>query len=59
MDGNGRLGRLLMNAMLASGGHPWCVVPAGRRSEYMAALETASAAGDLKPFAGFMATLIS
>ena len=59
MDGNGRLGRFLMNAMLASGGHPWCVVPTGRRSEYMAALETASVAGNLKPFAQFMEALIS
>ena len=25
MDGNGRLGRFIMNAMLASGGYPWTV----------------------------------
>ena len=59
MDGNGRLGRFLMNAMLASGGYPWCVVPMGRRNEYMAALETASAAGDIAPFARFLGTLVS
>jgi len=27
MDGNGRMGRFLMNLMLASGGYPWTVVP--------------------------------
>ena len=59
MDGNGRLGRFLMNAMLASGGYPWCVVPTGRRNEYMAALETASVSGDITPFARFMGTLIA
>jgi len=26
MDGNGRIGRFLMNAMLASGGYPWAVI---------------------------------
>ncbi len=41
-DGNGRMGRFLMNAMLASGGYPWTVVPFDKRYEYMAALEEAS-----------------
>lgn len=27
MDGNGRMGRYLMNVMLASGGYPWTVIP--------------------------------
>ena len=26
MDGNGRIGRFLMNVMLASGGYPWTVI---------------------------------
>ena len=59
MDGNGRLGRFLMNAMLASGGHSWCVVHTGRRHDYMTALETASVAGDIRPFARFVGALIS
>jgi len=54
-DGNGRLGRLLMNAMLASGGYPWTVVRVKRRDTYLAALESASVGGDIKPFARFIA----
>lgn len=31
MDGNGRMGRFLMNVMLAARGYPWTVVPLQRR----------------------------
>lgn len=31
MDGNGRMGRVLMNVMLAAGGYPWTVIPLQRR----------------------------
>jgi hypothetical protein len=34
MDGNGRMGRFLMNTMMASGGYPWTVIPVGERSAY-------------------------
>lgn len=51
MDGNGRLGRFLMNAMLSSGGWPWTVVPVTAKRDYMAALESASTGQDIKPFA--------
>jgi hypothetical protein len=47
-DGNGRMGRFLMNVMLASGGYPWTVIPVDRRSDYMAALENASVEGDIR-----------
>jgi len=57
MDGNGRMGRFLMNLMLASGGYPWTIVPLERRADYMAALERASVDGDIKPFAKFLAEL--
>ncbi len=57
-DGNGRLGRFLMNAMLASGGYPWTVIRIQQRSEYMAALESASSQGEIKPFAEFIANLL-
>ena len=57
MDGNGRIGRFLMNLMLASGGYPWTIVPLEHRTDYMAALESASVGGDIKPFAKFLAEL--
>jgi uncharacterized membrane protein YkvA (DUF1232 family) len=57
-DGNGRMGRFLMNVMMAAGGYPWTVVPLKRRNDYMAALESASVGGDIKPFARFLAGLV-
>lgn len=56
-DGNGRMGRFLMNLMMASGGYPWTIVPMERRMEYLAALESASVDRDIKPFARFLASL--
>jgi hypothetical protein len=58
MDGNGRMGRFLMNTMLASGGYPWTVLPVGERAEYMAALEDASVRQNIKPFAEFLSRLV-
>jgi hypothetical protein len=58
MDGNGRIGRFLMNVMLASGGYPWTVIPLERRDEYMAALEAASTQGNITPFATFLGGLV-
>jgi Fic family protein len=58
MDGNGRVGRFLMNVMLASGGYPWTVVPVERRDDYMAALESASVDQNIVPFAQFLARLV-
>lgn len=57
MDGNGRLGRFLMNVMLSSGGYPWTVIPVQERNTYMSALEQASTNHDIKPFARFLAKL--
>ena len=54
-DGNGRIGRFLMNAMMASGGYPWTVIRLKQRAQYMAALEAASVGGDIKPLAKFIA----
>lgn len=56
-DGNGRMGRFLMNLMSASGGYPWIIVPLERRADYMTALEAASVNQDIKPFARFLAEL--
>src|SRR6056297_1944990 len=58
MDGNGRLGRFLMNVMLAAGGYPWTVIPLEKRDDYMDALERGSVELDIKPFAIFLANLV-
>jgi Fic family protein len=55
-DGNGRIGRFLLNVMLASGGYPWTVIPVTRRAEYLAGLEAASVGGDIGPFTAFVAS---
>jgi fido (protein-threonine AMPylation protein) len=54
-DGNGRLARFLMNAMLASGGYPWTVIRAEDRNGYLAALDCASIDLRIEPFAEFIA----
>lgn len=59
MDGNGRMGRFLMNVMLASGGYPWTIVPVERRNQYMNALEKASVEQNINDFAKFVADLVS
>jgi hypothetical protein len=59
LDGNGRMGRFMMNLMLASGGYPWTIIPLERRADYMAALESASVDQDIKPFSQFLAGLVA
>ena len=54
MDGNGRIGRFLMNAMFASGGYPWTIIRVKNRSQYINALETAGTSGDIEPFVKFI-----
>ena len=58
MDGNGRVGRFLMNTMMASGGYPWTVIPVIDRNAYVNALEKASVGEDIAPFADFLARLV-
>lgn len=58
MDGNGRIGRFLMNAMLISGGYDWTIIPVERRLEYMKVLEKASVEGDITDFTNFIGSLI-
>jgi Fic family protein len=53
-DGNGRMARFLMNAMLASGGYPWTVIRVEDRDDYLASLDSASVDGDIRPFARFI-----
>ena len=50
-DGNGRMGRFMMNALFASGGSGGPSSTLDSRDLYMAALEAASVGGDIKPFA--------
>jgi fido (protein-threonine AMPylation protein) len=59
VDGNGRMGRFLMNLMLASGGYPWTVVPVEQRAEYMSALEEASVNQNIIPFTDFLVGLVN
>lgn len=54
MDGNGRIGRFLMNLMLVSGGYPWTLVRVEHRKNYMNALEQASVHGEITAFAKFI-----
>ena len=58
-DGNGRMARFLMNTMLASGGFPWTVIRVEDRKAYLAALESASVAQDVEPFARFIAERVT
>jgi len=58
IDGNGRMGRFLMNVMLASGGYPWAVIPFETRNDYMDTLEEASVRKNIEPFSRFLAELV-
>ena len=49
-DGNGRLARFIMNAILASSGYGWAVIRLEERTRYMRALDAASFDGDIVPF---------
>lgn len=59
MDGNGRIARFLMNAMLASGGYPWTVVRVEDRTRYLRALDSASIDLDIAPFAAFLSERVA
>jgi hypothetical protein len=53
-DGNGRMARFLMNAMLSSGGYPWTVIRVEDRDAYLSALDSASIDLNIEPFAAFV-----
>ena len=56
MDGNGRIGRFIMNLMLISGGYNWTVIRASERMRYISALEEASTKYNIVPFCKFVAS---
>jgi Fic/DOC family len=58
LDGNGRLGRLLMNLELLIGGLPWVTVRADERSAFFRAIESAQVDDDTEPFIKFLWHLI-
>lgn len=58
MDGNGRIGRFLMNVMLAAGGYPWTVIPMENRKDYMTGLESASVEQKIEPLSTFLGRLV-
>ena len=49
-DGNGRVGRLAMNVLLAQGGFPMLNIAYGRRRGYYAALEESNRRENSRPF---------
>jgi Fic family protein len=58
IDGNGRMGRFLMNLMFASGGYPWTIIRVEHRADYMSAFEQASVNQDVVTFCRFIAKQI-
>ena len=58
MDGNGRLGRLLMNYALLSGGLPWVTIRSDERLPFFRAIERAQVDGEASSFIEFIWHLI-
>jgi Fic family protein len=50
IDGNGRIARFAMNALLVSSGYPWTIIHLENRKIYLDALEQASIYGDVHAF---------
>jgi Fic family protein len=57
-DGNGRVGRLLLNLALLRSGYPIAVIPVGRRAEYIAALASAQTGGTREPLDALVADAV-
>ncbi|MBB71145.1 MAG: cell filamentation protein Fic [Legionellales bacterium] len=54
MDGNGRIARFILNAMLASGGYPWTIVQVSRRKQYIDSLEYTHTENSIAKFCQFI-----
>jgi len=59
MDGNGRIGRFLMNVLWSAAGYPWTIVRLESRKEYLQSLEVASVNKNITPFTIFLANEMS
>ena len=57
-DGNGRLGRLLMNLVLLSAGYPWVTIRSDERIPFFSSIERAQVEDDTRPFIEFLWHLI-
>jgi Fic family protein len=53
-DGNGRIGRLLMNMALIEAGHPWVTVLADARTPFFKTIEAAQVNDETNPFIRFL-----
>ena len=58
IEGNGRMGRLLLNLVLHRNGYPMVAVPGRRKGEYLDRLERAQRDGDLKALVSFLVQLM-
>jgi hypothetical protein len=54
-DGNGRIGRLVMNLVLGAEGQPWITILADERAEYFTALQRAQVDEKFHPWGRFLA----
>ncbi len=58
VDGNGRVGRLLMNFILHKNGYPMINIPNKKKYIYYDALESSQVKGDLRPLIKFLLDLL-
>lgn len=54
-DGNGRIGRLLMNLLLGADGQPWITIVVDEGAEYFSALQRAQVDEEFGPWGRFLA----
>jgi len=58
VDGNGRVGRLLMNFILHKNKYPMINIPKRRRLRYYEVLQIVHKKGDIKPFVKFLISIL-
>lgn len=58
VDGNGRVGRLLMNFILHRNGYPMINIPNARKAEYYSALQKSQIEGNLKPLVDLLINIL-